>query len=319
MKRQITSVLAILATIAAVAATMLLVPGSAAAHGKVHCGADVGRGTFDPVVHPGHEPSGHDHMFVGNRHIMASGQRANASYDGLAGAATNCGNRDDSAAYWFPTVTAGSTVLRVDAFIAYYYPGSIRNRNAAVATEPFPPDARMVAGRRDGSGTERAWWMCGAFSTRAGKYATPAEARCDTARPTNGRPDRHIGLRLKVWFPDCWDGRLNSHTGPGNTADFSDDGSVTNHFAYSRDDATCPTAFPRKLPSLLMDVKFDYRGNGANVTIASGAHGTLHADFWNTWVQSGGAHGGLNRFTSQCVNRGGQGGHPHGNTGLCGS
>lgn len=278
--------------------------------GKVACEV-AGVRTFDPITYPGQEaPVGHEHTFAGSRTILRPSQQDDASRTELKGASTSCSNPDDTAAYWFPTVRRGDKPLEIRNVTAYYYSGSAERPRLAVPTEPFPPDLRLVAGRRDGSGTEHVFWDCGDNSNRKGKYGTPSEARCDLASPEPGVPRRHVALRVKFRFPDCWDGVLNDHRRSGaSTADYADDGSVANHLAYSSPDGTCPEDHPRKLPTLALHVHFDYSGRGEDVTLSSGDFDTLHADFWNTWVQRGddpdATRGGLDRFNARCVSNGG--------------
>jgi hypothetical protein len=51
-----------------VAGCLLAVPQAGLAHGHMHCNeagggpSQVGFGTFDPILAPGQEPFGHDHM-----------------------------------------------------------------------------------------------------------------------------------------------------------------------------------------------------------------------------------------------------------------
>ena len=65
--------------------------------------------------------------------------------------------------------------------------------------------------------------------------------------------------------------------------------------------------FPRKLAELRIRVNWDYRGTGEDIMLSSDQPGdpagrTLHADFWNTWVQTGGTFGGMVGMVQKCVN-----------------
>jgi Domain of unknown function (DUF1996) len=167
-----------LATLAAA----LLLPGSAPGHGKVICAgkiqhgairsAEVGWGTFDPIVAPGEDPFmpvPHSHTFLTNQRIVVGDPdrpnldpyvREFATYGPpmdthIVGAQTNCStednpndlrsNPDDTAAYWFPTLfgsldpDAGRERLRVDQLIAYYYPGS--SQSGSIPHPNFPNDS----------------------------------------------------------------------------------------------------------------------------------------------------------------------------------
>jgi len=80
--------------------------------------------------------------------------------------------------------------------------------------------------------------------------------------------------------------------------------------------AGCPAGFPQKLPQLRLALQWDYRGNGRDLTLSSSAHDgvpfNMHADFWNTWVQSG-----LKDMVDRCINT--NTAHPHGSSVVCGS
>ncbi len=298
-------------------------PEKSHAHGKVVCQVS-GGGIFDPIVFPGIEPPvGHRHTFFASTRIVKVGKRGAVHYEDLEGSGTTCLNPDDTAAYWFPTVESNGKAIAVRKTIAYYNPGSARGavHHLPVEVNPFPADLRLIAGERDGSGTEHVFWDCGDKSSRDSRYSSPAEARCDLATPDPGLPESRVSLRLKVLFPDCWDGRLNPHNLSGeNTADFADNGSGQNHLTYASDGRR-PDLFPIKVPELFLNIHFDYRGDGSDVTIASG-QGTMHADFWNTWVQDPSdpeaQRGGLTTFVDQCVSFDGVGAHPHGSGELCG-
>jgi hypothetical protein len=108
--------------------------------------------------------------------------------------------------------------------------------------------------------------------------AAAVAAACHTA---NGSVVR---LGVHIDFPTCWDGRLNDHSRPGNTADYSGDSTFTgvNHFAYAigpNNNRSCPSGFnARKVPFLRMTLQFDdwrgndYRGNGRDLALSSGPH-----------------------------------------------
>lgn len=104
---------------------------------------------------------------------------------------------------------------------------------------------------------------------------TPMWAAASTTSATYCAPS--------VDFPTCWDGQQNTKTGTGNTADYTtrnDDG-VTDHLAYAGGTAsnpTCPSGFTAgRLPYLGMAIQFldrngnDYRGDGTDIALASGA------------------------------------------------
>ncbi len=84
------------------------------------------------------------------------------------------------------------------------------------------------------------------------------------------------------------------------------------HFRSVDESKQCPGRFTHKMVELRETIKWDYRGDGRDVALTSDllqrAAGnpvesgqTLHADFWNTWVQTGGVHGGLEGMIQSCI------------------
>lgn len=168
------SLVALLVLAAATLAVGCAPSGDRPAHGlgkgKVVCEVS-GYGAFDPIVYPGLEaPVGHEHTFAGSRTILQTSQRNDADPKSLRGGSTSCSNPDDTAAYWFPTVAIGERPLEIRNVTAYYYSGSAERPRLAVPTEPYPPDLRLIVGRRDGSGISTP-------SGSAGQHRSDAEVR----------------------------------------------------------------------------------------------------------------------------------------------
>ena len=355
-----------LAAVATALAAAVLTVAPALAHGHMHCNAvqggpaEVGFGRFDPIVSPGVEPAGHEHMFFNNAEILAAGQRANATYAAMTGNGQgNCENPGDKAIYWVPSIfqkwfdAQGPhwTRLRAHAGIFYYRPWSWPKKRANQGTSPAPsnaqpPDLRVVAGDPTATAaqpTNVVNWTCNVGSSRPGPYTSAVQAACDTATGSTVRLGFHID------FPSCWDGQLNSHAGPGNTADFTDrtgDG-VADHLARvggTSTDPTCPAGFGQRLNSIRyaiqLDDRFgnDYRGNGQDLYLSTSAgddgtfgtpddapvtaqqsQWTLHGDFWNTWIQGtpGSTGSTLNGMVTRCLNT--SSAHPHGSSVVCGA
>lgn len=269
---------------------------------KAHCKPEIGRGPYDPIVHHGLSPRAHDHTFFSNTKLLSLQDPNSASYGDLAGAGTNCQNSDDTAAYWIPTLLSRTTgkPVPVRAMIAYYR--SFDHKTKGVA-EPIPADLRMVAGNSRATGPQDVGnvnWTCNQNSSRRGPYVSPAQANCAAATGT-------VYLTAHVEFPSCWDGLKNDHEAAGNTADFSGGGDVVNHLAYTVKGA-CPAGFPVKLAELRETVSWSYQGDGTDVYLSSdppgGPYGyTMHADFWNTWIQTGGVFGGMAGMVRDCINQ----------------
>jgi hypothetical protein len=298
-----------LAAVAAVAATSLTTAPQADALGKFLCD-DAGRAQVDPIVSHDSPVSAHRHLFFGNSALLALPNPESATYEQLSGASTSCDNPDDTAAYWVPDLVYTDGALAgqsVDAkrILAYYR--SFDHKTTGVA-EPIPADLRVVAGTANQPAdvpldTTRINWTCDERSSRTGPYPSIEAADCGAATGT-------VYLTAHIDFPTCWDGQY-SPRGPGDTRD-------NEHLAYAVGrPATCPAGFDHKLAELRETVKW---GNGtaavwqagsvalvsdivareAGNPVASGQ--TLHADFWNTWVQTGGVHGGMVGMVASCIN-----------------
>ncbi|HEX2234932.1 MAG TPA: DUF1996 domain-containing protein, partial [Actinomycetota bacterium] len=279
----------------------LLVPAPAGGHGKLHCkrisSEAFFRGQVDPIAMRGEPQSMHSHDFFGNQLLLRLPQPELATYDQLVGGPTDCQNKTDSALYWVPTLMAGGRPLDPFSFIAYYR--DFDRDLTGTGVEAYPPDMRLVAGDPQGTGPQPLSvvnWSCGFTSSRPGPYRSPVEAACHRA---SGK----AFLTSHISFPTCWDGQLNDHATMGDTTD-------TEHVVYPVRKA-CPAGFPHKLPELRMTLKWDYQGDGRDVTLASGSPYTMHGDFWNTWVQTG-----LEQMVDQCINT--SSGHPHGSQTVCG-
>jgi hypothetical protein len=269
---------------------------SADALGKIKCAVPTGFAAVDPIVfHDQPAPTGHLHTFFGNVTLLRMGNPNTADYSDMVGGATNCLNPSDTAAYWMPTLqyvsgpNAGKPVP-IMSFRAYYRSFDHERSGAGQA---YPPDTRLVAGDGKAStlqSTKTIDWTCGHLS---GIGPSPTIPDC-TGQP--GVPGRT--LTAHVDFPSCWDGKLAPHNVTGDTRDNA-------HFAYTVK-GTCPPGFPIKTVELRTTFVFDYQGNGRDIMLSSdrmvpGAKPgqTLHADFWNTWVQKG-----FEQMVAHCVTNG---------------
>nr|MBA2427632.1 DUF1996 domain-containing protein [Actinomycetota bacterium] len=216
--------------------------------------------------------------------------------------------------YWYPTLLKNGQPLPTFRAIAYYrnWDFGPTRHDTGTGNNAYPADMRVVAGDVDApGGGAHVQWNCNQASSRPGPFRDPIEAACDKARGTT------VNLGVHINFPTCWTGVLNDHNKRGNTADFHGAASrpVKNQLAYVTK-AGCPAGFPHKLPQLRLALQWDYRGNGRDLTLSSSAHDgvpfNMHADFWNTWVQSG-----LKDMVDRCINT--NTAHPHGSSVVCGS
>ncbi len=307
------------AVITALSAALIAIPSPAEAHMSIHCKPENGRREADPIVtNDAPVPSAHLHTFLGNTVLDEMANPNRAVYSDLAGKATSCTNVADSAAYWFPTVYRSGVPLPIAGQTNYYRDWDNDQEDVTSPVVAFPPDARLVAGNANALNPQLEYitsWFCGEKSSRDGSYADPVAAACNKATGTN------IQLTSRIHFPSCWDGLSNSHI-TGNTADFSGTHAVKQHYAYPLNSSgqpvsgntavRCPAGFGLKVPKLVMTQRFGYQGSGRDISISSGDIHSVHADFWNTWVQSG-----FKRAVDNCITTTIKD-HPHGFAGDCG-
>jgi len=207
----------------------------------------------DPLVLPGRDGASHLHEFFGNVAIDAGSPEPTVTAAAVAGADTTCETDADRASYWVPALLdEDGQRIAPEAIDAYYRAGRGVEPTDVVA---YPSGLGVVAGGgpdREPPPTSAVGWSCSANPRRS---AAP--------------PDCEGTLRLRVTFPDCWDGfRLHS-----------DD--HREHMAYSGVDG-CPTAHPVAVPQLELVVRYPVSG-GDELSLSSGPIDTAHADFWNLW------------------------------------
>jgi Domain of unknown function (DUF1996) len=281
MRNRVTSPTRALAMLAALLLTAALVPSavtSASAaptikpsgswHGSFQVSCRSSHQNFDdPIVYPGKVGAAHHHDFFGNRTTNAFSKRKN-----LIGKKTTCSRPGDTAAYWVPALYNNGKRVKPDRLIAYYRTTRIKD---VKKIKPFPKGLRMIAGdhmatRRNPQSTEFVNWRCGDGISGT---ATPP-ARCGGL------------LRLRVEFPNCWDGRN------------LDSANHKSHMTYSRSGGRgCPSSHPVAVPSLHLNFKWKVRGSLSGVKLASGGVHSGHADFFNAWKQKA-----QKRLVRRCLN-----------------
>ena len=212
----------------------------------------------DPIVYPGGPGASHLHAFWGNKTTNAS-----STHRSLLNGATSCGLNEDRAAYWTPAAYAGTALLTPMRGSFYYrsrtYPSS--------AVRAFPPGLKVIAGNGSATGpqpTRVLYWDCDGGGSDAN---LDHPVNCGTG-----------SVSANITFPDCWDG---VHT---DSADHK------SHMAYSVDPDsdrrhTCPAAHRVPVPRLTYSLVFPVH-DGTKLKLSSGPHFTMHADFFNGWVQS---------------------------------
>jgi Domain of unknown function (DUF1996) len=204
----------------------------------------------DPIVFPNQPGRSHDHTYFGNTSTNASSTPASLRASGQ----TTCRPRADTAAYWAPTLFVGGSPVTPRYAIAYYV------RRTLDAVRPFPAGLKMIAGNaaaRTPQDARVTFWSCGAESISS------SVPNCLTGRQG--------ALRLKVTFPDCWDGRR------------LDSADHKSHMAYSSG-GRCPSTHPVEVPGLVLVIEYPVAG-GARAELASGGQFSGHADFVNAWDQ----------------------------------
>jgi hypothetical protein len=258
-------ILAVLAGAAALGGALAVGAASAepASRELRHAGLHAGRGYFavpcrfshrnqdDPIVFPGRPGRSHDHTYFGNTSTDAFSTPASLRNAGR----TTCLLGQDTAAYWAPTLFVRGRPIEPRGAVVFYV------RRTIDEVDPFPAGLKMIAGdamARSAQSLRVTSWFCG-----FGREQSSTVPTCLGAR--------FAGLRMRVRFPDCWDGeRLDS-------ADHK------RHMAYSRA-GRCPLTHPVEVPSISLVIFYRVPG-GPDAELASGGQFSGHADFVNAWDQ----------------------------------
>ena len=123
------------------------------------------RATDDPIVHPNDSGASHRHDFFGNRST-----NADPTYERMLGQETTCTRDEDTAAYWFPTVSwkdqNGTSVRTPNRTIFYYRAGGKDYRTV----QPFAKDLKVID-------RSRIRWYCGVDDDKAGSADPPTYSR----------------------------------------------------------------------------------------------------------------------------------------------
>lgn len=284
---------AMLAAVALAAVFGLAVTAPATGMGKVRCDRTniptVAIGQYDPLANHNGTGAAHEHQFFGNIawHSLPNPNAAN--YTDLVGKENNCRNvlglaySADSAGYWTPTLRykAGTPkagqIIPGKQFTAYFRSYNSQTFGPGMA---FPPDTRLVASDDFGKGAHG--WSCGEKSVQAQRDGTVNYIPDCTGE--SGQPGHTLTAHIN--FPTCWDGVLPNHQ-PSDVGDTFDNV----HYRYASGTGVCPAGFPNKMVQLRETIQFAYVGNGTDVELSSDADAgfhdgeTMHADFWNTWLQ----------------------------------
>lgn len=217
----------------------------------------------DPLVMPGQAGASHLHAFFGNRSVDAA-----SSVAAIADGDTTCETVADRASYWVPALLdEHGSPIEPDGADVYYRAGRGVD---PTAVEPYPHGLAVIAGNGHASEPQPVsvvGWSCSANPVRSAQPPSCAGA-----------------LRLRITFPDCWNGddlRSEDHR---------------SHMAYS-DAQGCPSSHPVAVPQLELVVRYPHTGDTDGLSLSSGPPGTAHADFWNLWEPDA-----LAREVRACIN-----------------
>ena len=220
----------------------------------------------DPIINPGPEGtlSGHLHEFAAN-----TSTDSDSTYESMVAAGTNCRLSADTAGYWVPALIGpDGEVVKMRKMAAYY-----ANRPVLPSgqeTLPFPADFRMIAP----ASYPHSYWNCEGDSPYSMDTRRASPPDCGDRR-----------LNLQIFFPSCWDGRLDSPDHMSHVAYGYRDGSVYGDHKVTEDyriDA-CPDSHPLKVPQLRFRIQYPVT-DGTGYELSDGTK-LGHADFWNTWDQ----------------------------------
>jgi Domain of unknown function (DUF1996) len=215
----------------------------------------------DPIVFPGQPGASHLHDFFGNTSVNAS-----STFETMLAGETNCRVPSDTAGYWAPAGFLNGVQLRPGVMRIYYL------APAATGTPgTIPAGLQMVGGNKEAQSpgeNPHVSWSCGQTTS----VSTPHRDM-----PYDCRPWAQYafvdGIVASIDFPSCWNGiglRPEDVTYP--------------------EGGTCPPGFGNVIPKLSERVHYGVMNPlGPDGTLAfqlsSGPPYTMHADFWNTWVQ----------------------------------
>jgi hypothetical protein len=218
----------------------------------------------DPIVSPREPGASHFHEFFGNVDIDAD-----STTEDVRNADTTCETKADRASYWAPSLldARGQRIAPED--LAVYYRAGRGVDPTSV--EPYPYGLAMIAGEASSTRpqpTGIVGWTC-----------SDSPIRSETPEDCAGE------LRLRVTFPDCWNGSdLDSDDHRG-------------HMAYSSTNG-CPDSHPQPVPQLEMVIRYPHVDDAAGLSLSAGDIVTAHADFWNLWDPAG-----LEREVEACIHR----------------
>lgn len=249
----------------------------------------------DPIVHPGDAGAAHKHAFYGNTTTDAYSTRKT-----LMAGETLCTDAKDFAATWAPVVLIKKhgewRQLRGYRERTYYFP-AIRDAIAPITN--LPANMKLIGGNPNATSRKQnpavRWWCGDGSPERAFPY--------DCRPYVDAKQD---GVRAIIDFPFCWDGVNKDSPDHVSHVIYSDPSDTTPHV----NPAQCPSSHPKYVPAISVRIHLPIKdpcagakpcgpndgGKNVRLKLSSGPYWTMHADFWNAWVQTR-----LNRLTDKCL------------------
>ena len=251
----------------------------------------------DPIVYPGDPGASHRHAFYGNKSTDANSTRKSLMKSGST--CTDSKPPKDLAATWFPTAMfkKGGDWRLVKAWRerTYYFP-SIRDNLGDMAN--LPKNIRLIGGNPHA----RSWRQNPAVSWFCGEKSPVRPFPYDCRPYTLPKED---GIRAIISMPYCWDGQHLDSVDHMSHVVYADPDDRSPH----TDPVPCPETHPVNIPSVSVRAHFKIkdpcaglpcgpklRGKNVKLKLSSGPWWTMHADFWNTWIQRK-----LDALTDRCL------------------
>lgn len=236
---------------------------------------------IDPIT----DTASHVHDFFGTKPNLSS------NYATMRRSATNCSRKEDTAGYWIPAMVRTEDGHAIaPEIVKFYYRTTMANPSTV---RPAPANLRIIAGDAyadSPQGSMVVWDCLNARNTPYGYSSAPWSCYGNNDQP-----------RASIVFPECWDG---TNIDSWNHKD---------HMAYSSG-GYCPATHPVPVPQLTISASFPSREdpggqvNWENAVLATmtgqppGAERySLHADWWNTWKQTG--PNSMAYLTATCIRK----------------
>ena len=239
----------------------------------------------DPIVFPGVKSATHLHMFFGN--TLADYTSTVHSIEN-SGDGTCQGGPLNRTAYWVPALIDRNNNARIPQSMLIYY----KNGDLPEGTiEKLPSGLKIVVGNAKATSPQpdvpfdqfsaqnavEYEWYCGSLAN----WQT-LNAHSHT-RSIPDCPKGHF-ISLKLRFPQCWDGRLDSPNHRDHVA--------YPRYSYSKGAYECPSTHPRHLPQITYNIYYNNNDtNTAGWYLSSDKHGshnagagvTTHGDWMGGW------------------------------------